>query len=494
MKTYFTDFFSVDPEVLARYGAFNVSLITDLPLFVDPFLLFNSRKRRYQELHEQMIQYLRFLRDKSVEGGLQAHLIDAWYRFPEVKQNWLGFTLAGNRGSGLGRQFALALSDNLGKLFTCFGNEKITEGSHLEKLCLIRERVGRDNISDFTTNLIKGYLCEYTQTFSEKHLCHSQIREIAVPRAAFSYNTESWESRRYRLPCVKGDYVILTPKDILTKDDVWINKEHLYRNFEEIPTAIEDGPLRSQVENYFRKVLKRKPGKVATQKDKQDAAYRTILQFPELIDYYIKYKEEHGEEAVGISAEKVRASEQLFISQIRRIQQQLAATEYYSIAPNTYDEAHRRLEYLKDIIENKDGYRLFYVNGKPLQREEDIHVMYRLVWAGSPSDPGREANDGRGPADFKISRGAHDKTIVEFKLAKNRSLQRNLANQAELYQKASDARHAIKVIVYFNDVEFRRVQRILKRLGLTGHRDVVLIDAEASTKPAASKAGNPRRE
>ncbi len=220
--------------------------------------------------------------------------------------------------------------------------------------------------------------------------------------------------------------------------------------------------------------------------------HRTILQFPELIDYYIKYKEEHGDEAAAISAEKVRASEMLFVAQIRELQEQLAATEYYSIAPNTYEEAHRRLAYLKDIIENKGGHKIFYVNGNPLQREEDVHIMYRLVWVGSPSDPGREANDGRGPADFKISRGAHDKTIVEFKLAKNKSLEKNLANQAELYQKASDAKRAIKAIVYFSDGEFRRVGRILKRLKLTGHRDIVLIDAEAQGKLSASKAGGKR--
>jgi hypothetical protein len=37
---------------------------------------------------------------------------------------------------------------------------------------------------------------------------------------------------------------------------------------------------------------------------------------------------------------------------------------------------------------------------------------------------GTEVNDGRGPADFKIARGAGDKTIV--KLAKNSHLKRNL--------------------------------------------------------------------
>jgi len=34
MKIYFTDFFGVSPEVMESYGAFNISLINDLPLFI----------------------------------------------------------------------------------------------------------------------------------------------------------------------------------------------------------------------------------------------------------------------------------------------------------------------------------------------------------------------------------------------------------------------------------------------------------------------------
>jgi len=77
-------------------------------------------------------------------------LVKSLYTFREVSQNWLGFTRVGNRGSGLGMKFATALHKNLRLLFSNFGDEQITNGSHLEKLCLIESGVGRDTISDFT--------------------------------------------------------------------------------------------------------------------------------------------------------------------------------------------------------------------------------------------------------------------------------------------------------------------------------------------------------
>jgi hypothetical protein len=151
MSTYFSDRFGVEPAALKKYGAFNVSIVTDLPLFIDPFLLFNSKKAKYKELHESIIEYLIFLRDKAQLGPIDEGLLRAWYCFPEVEQNWLGFSQSGNAGHGLGIDFARALHQSLHTLFADLGSERITKGTHLEKVCLIRDGVGRDNISDFVT-------------------------------------------------------------------------------------------------------------------------------------------------------------------------------------------------------------------------------------------------------------------------------------------------------------------------------------------------------
>src|SRR4051794_34755831 len=100
IRIYFTDYFGVDPKVLQDYGAFNVSLINDLPLFIDPFLLFNSEREEYRELHTGIIRYVTFLRTKA-DGSLLRGALKAWFYFGEVKQTWLGFSRVGNAGRGL---------------------------------------------------------------------------------------------------------------------------------------------------------------------------------------------------------------------------------------------------------------------------------------------------------------------------------------------------------------------------------------------------------
>jgi hypothetical protein len=195
MKLYFSDFFEVSVDELKKYGAFNISLVSDLPLFIDPFLLFHSKKSEYLVLHDQIIAYLRFLKDKSVDPHLDPDLIRSLYRFPEVDQNWLGFSMQGNKGRGLGIKFANALHKNLHRLFSTFGTEQITKGSHIEKLCLIDSGVGKDNISDFTTNLIKNYLLDYTATFTERFIRNGLKQQFLVPRVCFNYTTEKWQSQ-----------------------------------------------------------------------------------------------------------------------------------------------------------------------------------------------------------------------------------------------------------------------------------------------------------
>jgi hypothetical protein len=489
MSTFFSERFGVDSATLEKYGAFDISILTDLPLFIDPFLLFNSRKKKYKELHDSIVDYLIFLRDKARTGSIGDGLLHAWYCFPEVEQNWLGFSKTGNAGHGLGIGFARALHESLGTLFLDLGTEQITRGTHLEKVCLIREGVGRDNISDFVTNLIKGFLCSYTEKFALSHISSELLRPVPIQGARFNYETETWETVTYTLPWSERDFVLLTPKDLLTRDENWINRHDLIRQFEKIPTAIPNAQLREQVTNYFEKLLQRPRRKAPTTAQHDAAAARTIREFPFLIDYYIKYKEQSGGDAERISSKKVFDSQVLFIAQVKELQRTLSLeTTFYLEEGNTYHEARTRLLYLKDAIENKGCHRLFYVAGQPIKREADLQIMYRLVWIGTQSDVTTEANDGRGPADFKISRGALDKTIVEMKLASNSHLRHNLQKQADIYMKASDAKKSLKAILFFTREEELKVTKILKQLNLEKDNSIVLIDARPDNKPSGSKA------
>jgi hypothetical protein len=485
MDLYFSEYFKVDRDVLDEYGAFDISVVSDLPLFVDPFLLFNSENPTYQQLHDDILLYLRFLRDRAVDQSLDPHLIDTWYRFKEVEQNWLGYTLFGNKGAGLGAQFAVALHGALGDIFRDFGNETVTRGAHLEKLCLIRPGVGKDNISDFTTNLIKGFLCQYTQTFSEEHLDGQHCRTFTVQHAHFNYETRTWASKQYYLPQLRDSFVLLTPVDILTRDDTWINHRDMISKFWQLPGAVSNGEQRAQINQYLKRALGEEP----SAKRQREAAEKTVERFPGLIDLYIKLQEDDGDRAEALSTSKVDDTRRVLVEQIQIALADLASnTEFYQKPWTSYEECLERVRYFKAYIEDKDGFRLFNRDGKGFSNEKEVQLAFGLVWCGTEFDINREANNGRGPVDFKASFGAGDKSLIEFKLASNTALRRNLEKQVAVYGAANGTRKAVKVIIFYTARHEARVVGILEELGLKGEESVILIDARSDNKPSASNA------
>ncbi|HLG56854.1 MAG TPA: hypothetical protein VI485_16065 [Vicinamibacterales bacterium] len=481
----------MSPKALERYGAFNISLVSDLPLFVDPFLVFNSRKPRYRKLHRGIVRYLQFLYKMARAQSLTPGLIASWYRFPEIRENWLGFSQSGNQGRGLGSKFADALHSNLGVLFQGLNRDKITKDVHLEKLCLVSDRVGRDNISDFTTNLIHAFLLEYTSTFAKKYIDRSLRKTVAVSKVSFNYQTQTWTSGQFDLPFFQGAHVLLTPRDLLTKEDTWINKTDLFEDFDQIPDAIPNEHLRQQVSNFFRSLLPKptKKRRRIKKTDRDAAIQKTLQQFPFLIDYYIRHKEGHGDEAKRLSSQRVELSDQLYVQQINQLRHLLeTTTTFYASEVNSYEAAYRRAQFLKDVIENKGCHKVFYAKGQPIEREADLQILYRFTWFGTSFDVGREANDGRGPVDYKISKGATDKSLVEMKLGSNSSLERNLKKQTDIYAKASDAQRSVTIIICLSAADQARVRRILRRLKREGDRSIVVIDARKDNKPSGSKA------
>jgi hypothetical protein len=495
MELYLSGHLGVEPSVLREYGAFDTSVISDLPVFIDPFLLFNSENPKYQELHERILTYLRFLRDKAAPGDLSKGLINNWYRFKEVKQTWLGFTVIGNEGRGLGLEFAEALHDSLGSILSNFGSEKVTSSSHLEKVGLLRPNTGRDSISDFTTNLIKEYLCDYTQEFAKSYVADEKCSIFRVPRVRFNYKTESWQEKSYYLPVLWGDFVLLTPIDMLTRDDTWISRGDMFHRFAEIPPAMPNQELRDQVSNYFAQALRpvdvprRRRPRPTTAKERNAAIEATIRRFPEVLDYYIKMQEDAGDEATETSLQKVEDTLDLFVKHLHAVINDLEArTDFYDRGWSSYDEALARAKAFKHYVEHQDGWRVINREGQPFAKETEVHLFFGIIWFGSAFDVNREANNGRGPVDFKVSMGAEDKALIEFKLASNTKLRRNLERQVAIYEEANQTASSVKVIICYTEFYQIKVTRIVKELGLESREDIIVIDARADNKPSASVA------
>lgn len=479
VKTYFSEYFEISHGLLEQEDFLDISLICDNPAFADPFLIFANPE--YKDLHEFIVNYLLFLRDESnINKTLTKGQFEHYYKFPEVKQAWLGYSVGGNSGLGLGRDFADSLFSSLHSIFKNFGDEKITESAHMEKLCLLKEGVGVDKISDFTLNLVKSYLLQKTQEFSTKNIDKKFLKVFAVEKVHFNPTSKTWEGAKFTLPAYTWngieDYIILVPNDILAKEDTWISKSDFLRNNQSIFSAVSNDELREKMNRFFESSLltklnkKKKLVKDTSQKSKLHALRATVHEYPDLLDYYIKQKEDSREEA--LQTHVVEAEEVNFQEDAEEVKQSFADKKYGPL--KSYEDCLGRLHFYKQVLEsNAKNLKLY---GKNFQ-EKQLQLLFKLTTFNSLFSYDSEVNNGRGPIDFIISMGSQDKAGLEFKLASNTKLKQNLQNQAEVYKIDSNLKYIIKVIFFFSTKDLQRVQKILEEVKVdTDNESIILID------------------
>jgi len=491
-RIYFSDFFNVKHSLIEEYGALDISLICDNPAFVDPFLIFANPE--FSKLHNNIIDYLKYLRDLSIKNGgqnLSTGDFKHYYKFPEAKQAWLGYSVSGNSGLGLGVDFAKSLYVNLNKLFSKFGKEEITEASHLEKLCLVEEGVGVDKISDFTINLIKKYLLEYTEKFSKQYLNKKYIAKFAIKKVEFDFQSGMWNDASFDLPFIelknKKEFVLLVPKKILAKKDTWISKNDFLENDTAIFGTIENDELRTKINKYFYDNLLLKYDKDGKQerdyskKSRANSLAKTVLEFPEVLDYYIKFKEKKKDEAL-----KLHTADTEFINfnhDTIVISKDFSEKKYGKLT--SFDDCVDRLSFFKNTLESNS--KILFVKEKPLP-EKQLKLMFKMATYKSLFNYDTEVNNGRGPIDFIISFGSQDKIGLELKLASNKKLKQNLLNQTEIYKLDSSLKHVIKTIFYYSNEERDRVNNILREVNKQAdNKEIFLIDCRKKKSASNQK-------
>ena len=107
---------------------------------------------------------------------------------------------------------------------------------------------------------------------------------------------------------------------------------------------------------------------------------------------------------------------------------------------------------------------MFYHNGIPVSKEKDLQLLFKFTWFATIFDVNAEVNNGRGAVDYKISMGNTDKTLVEFKLARNKKLKQNLLNQIKVYETANNTKQSLTVILFYTENEKQSVLRILEEV------------------------------
>ena len=194
----------------------------DVPLGIDPFLLFKSRDPSLFFLHKTMLAAFNL----GVEAIQQNHADDAFYYldFPEVTEIGLGYTRQSKKGSGLGQQLSTLLVDTLQD------SPALLERGirHIEEMQLVSIGIAADRVSDIAANLIKSYLIQYTQ--KQSHLWNLPLKKGVPISHIFDPEKMEWYDDYVDLPVdpLNDRPIILVPRRIV-RSLPWINYGDYFR-------------------------------------------------------------------------------------------------------------------------------------------------------------------------------------------------------------------------------------------------------------------------
>jgi len=198
-------------------------LANDIPVCIDPFLLYKSPDETLRGLHGRLLGIFErgfALHDAGDRAGL-----DGLINFPEVNAIGFGYTAAGTGGSGLGWHLNQLLADLLES-----SDEVRARGlRHIEELQLLSVGVGPDRISDIAANILKVPLIEYTQQQAE--LWRIPMTKDVPVSHFFDEEDLVWRDGYFDLPLnpVTKQALLLVPRRIVRLLP-WINYADFYGN------------------------------------------------------------------------------------------------------------------------------------------------------------------------------------------------------------------------------------------------------------------------
>ncbi|TFZ40795.1 hypothetical protein E4100_04360 [Soehngenia longivitae] len=379
------------------------------------------------------------------------------FDFSEIRGINLGFS-KGTRGAGFGTKLSNQIIKDASEIIKSGSDQP--EIFHLTSL--FEQNVGPDRLSDMIATLIYDDIVKYTKRV---------YIELGINKD--NYPEYSFEAGLLINP-YKGCELLLLPIDILHElpiakswddiDRVVSENETIKKEMNELVGKEWKKLASSQKKRYIKDYIFMKPDILA----KVIEDYRSTNVKPYDIYQNTDYK------ILRLINFIIKGNKELNLSNI-----------------NSYESSLEIIGIYKNWVENQKGYTT--LRGTNTRDEEKaiqktLHGIALYYCMTNNLDISPESNTGRGPVDFKISRG-NDKTVVEIKLTSNRETLHGFEIQIEEYAKSEGTENKIFLLIDNGRSSniIRKVEESYENRKKAGENPATVIVIDAKPKESASK-------
>lgn len=461
MSIFASEYLGLDDE-LDIYGVFDSIVDEDSNFFINLMRLKETKvpefKNSYESINEfyNKIATLLEASDKKEDKIYKAAL--KLFDFSEVNGINLGYSES-MYGSGFGEKLRKQVIND--------AFEIVKKGSKQPEIFqlvgLFEEQIGPDRLSDMVATIILPDIINYTKRIYKE----LQIDSAAHPELQFN-NGMVWNTH-------KKCELLLLPLDILQELPIakcWDDIERVIQENESIRREINDAVsaewykwASGQKKRYLKEQIFKNPEKCARIIESYRQSTIPPIKLSSDLDYFVA----------------------ALFKQMKKTNISFSAEE--KDTKTSIQAAKDVLNIFKDWIENNRGWSTI-LETESSKREK---VVQRLLHLGAKYyiqinnlDISFEPDAGRGPADFKVSRG-NDITVGEIKLSSNGQYLHGYTIQIEEYAEAEGTNQKMYVFVDIgNPVRLKKILEEHKKRSEITNNVPILIVIDSTSKVAAS--------
>lgn len=423
-----TQLFNLDKDRFEALGAFDAILDIDTRLFIDPKLLRVTTvpefKNAIAKVEERFVEILDLLAASNAKDDKLWREADKRMSFPEVEGICIGYSSKGTGGSGIGPEIRARLLDSAQQIVKA----GLKNPAIFELAGLFEDGVGPDRISDMIARILSNELKAYTE-------------RVLVEMRVMTARTKAEHPIDLPLNPFNGKQIVLVPKELLRDLPLALDWGDVHK------VAAHNAKLREEFNDLIGNTWGKAARRVA-KKDLKDALLKHPELLLDLLEQYLGRKAElydFKDDPAGqvIWHEAAQAAAEMFPLELK-----------LGAAP-TIEELEELVlqicEHFRVLVEQNRWWKLLYdKHGKPKHEEAAQLLFYGVAdiyCAANNIDVSREADGGRGPVDFKFSKGYDLRVVVEAKLTSNKALTTGYKHQLPAYALAEKAKRGIYVVI-----------------------------------------------
>lgn len=456
---------------------FDPVLSLDTPLFLDPFLLYEEEKGVFEGSHREIIRFFDSVFQLIAKSGgnkesLRYQKVLDILLFPEVEELCLGFATKGTKGSGTGRGSSRTIASALWAAIQA----GLVEIRHFEEIGILHEGIGADRISDITAGILRRRLVAYTNAICRRHKV--PVQTFRYQHGYYDFEQERWRPIKVELPynSHSNKAVLLVPRHYLktlptiNAEDFW---DYSYTNQNEI------------IRNEFNYDVSRGVSK------------RNIVELarrhPELLQAYVGEAEKRAAEPYDFDRDDKGLIQWYTVSESYVTQHPL--TLPVKSLPGFLNAINRMVLEYQHFVQENAGWKLLWNDDGRNKSEKAAQLLFlgivKHYCRANDIDISPEPNIGRGPVDFKVSKGFNLRALFELKLARNTHFWNGIEKQLPAYLKAEQINYGTFVVIIFSDRDLERMSEIQTVVAAVNKKagvrmTALLVDARRE-KPSASK-------